>query len=63
MQTTTSTRQTQGQNRQMKPRTSKEKIDQLRSLIFEHEFSKISVDLRTTFTAGTRLAEGQWLEE
>jgi hypothetical protein len=31
--------------------------------IFKHEFSKISVDLRTSLAIETHLAEGQWLEE
>jgi hypothetical protein len=38
-------------------------MNQLRLFTLKHELLKISVDLQTGFTAGTHLAEGQWLEE
>jgi hypothetical protein len=39
------------------------KIDLLMFFILKREFLEISVDLQTAFSAETRPAEGQWLEE
>jgi hypothetical protein len=38
-------------------------MDQLRLFTLRHELLKISVHLQTASAVGTRLAEGQWLEE
>jgi hypothetical protein len=46
-------------NEQMQQR----QIDRLRLFIFKREFLKISLDLQTTLTAETHIAEGQLLEK
>jgi hypothetical protein len=43
--------------------TKQREVDQVRLFKLKHGLLKLSVDLRTAFSADTHLAKGQWLKE